>query len=239
LKRTGGLHDPAPSPQPCRPPAPVPGNHRAHRDPGLPGAQHGRARRAPAEPGAEIPVHAAEGLAMTSENICSAKFATKPNYDAIELTHIIYDPSARNGKWCCAPYTGHPHGCPNFIKGCTTKRPPFSELIPRYEKWFAIIETFDLKSHAEEKKLKHPHWSSRQCRNPLYWQGTVRANLKRRSERFNDYLEFFYGRRGYILDIPEANGIDVFETMAQVGITLERVPETVRKIMIVGLPAIP
>jgi hypothetical protein len=156
-------------------------------------------------------------------------------YDAIELEHIVYDPSARNGKWCCSPYENHPHGCPNFVKGCTTKRQSFSELIQKFDRWFAVIEVFDLKAHAEKMKTKHPLWTERQCRNPLYWQGTVRHNLKVRAERLGDYLEFFYGNRGLLLDIPEANGINVFETMAKVGVTLERKPNTVRKVMIIGL----
>jgi hypothetical protein len=36
------------------------------------------------------------------------------------------------------------------------------------------------------------------------------------------------------LDIPEACGINVFETMANVGIVLEKKPQTVIKVMIVG-----
>jgi hypothetical protein len=37
-----------------------------------------------------------------------------------------------------------------------------------------------------------------------------------------------------VLDIPEACGINVFETMANVGIVLERKPDIVTKVMIVG-----
>ncbi|MCK9591419.1 MAG: hypothetical protein M0Q91_05350 [Methanoregula sp.] len=171
---------------------------------------------------------------------------SEPKYDAIELEHIIYDPSARNGKWCCAPYENHPHGCPNFTKGCTSKRPPFTELISKYDHWYAVVEIFNLKAHAEKMRADHPEhigkngkiisaWTERQCRNPLYWQGTVRHNLKLKAERLNDYFEYFYGSRGFLLDIPEANGINIFETMAKVGIILERKPDIVKKVMIVGL----
>jgi hypothetical protein len=157
------------------------------------------------------------------------------NYDAIELYQIIYEPSARDGRWCCSPYKNHPHGCPNFILGCTTKRQPFSELIQKYNRWYAVIEEFDLKTHAEKMKTKYPHWTDRQCRNPLYWQGSVRKKLKLKAERLSDYLEYFNGSRGFLLDIPEANGINVFETMANAGIILERIPDIVKKIMIIGV----
>jgi hypothetical protein len=142
----------------------------------------------------------------------------------IHLETIIYDVRARNGTWCRSPYPGHPKGCPNFDKGCTAKRPNFTTILGLYD-WYAIIENFDLKAHAEKMKVKHPVWSERQCRNPLYWQGTIRANLRKKAVSFpNDIL----------LDIPEACGINVFETMAHAGIILERKPDIVTKVMIVG-----
>ena len=149
--------------------------------------------------------------------------------DVIPLTTIIYNCFARDGTWCLSPYPNHPKGCPNFKKGCTKKRPAFTELKALYN-WYAIIETFDLKSHAEQKKKEHPHWTERQCRNPLYWQGTVRKKLKEKVERFR----VNNNQPSIVLDIPEANGIDVFETMAKEGIILERTPDIVKKVMIVG-----
>jgi hypothetical protein len=143
----------------------------------------------------------------------------------IPLTTIIYDARARNGTWCCHPYEGHPHGCPNFKNGCTLKkRPDFNDMKDLYN-WYAVVETFDLKAHMERMKAKHTHWTERQCRNPLYWQGTVRANLR------NNCITM---KGDIVLDIPEACGINVFETMALVGVVLERKPDTVRKVMLVG-----
>jgi hypothetical protein len=141
----------------------------------------------------------------------------------IPLTTIHYDPMAR-GTWCQFPYPRHPKGCPNFDKGCTVKRPNFTVIRELYT-WYAVVETFDLKSHAEKKKIDHPGWSERQCRNPLYWQGAVRKRLRKKAESLNGDI---------ILDIPEACGINVFETMANVGIVLEKKPQTVIKVMIVG-----
>jgi hypothetical protein len=147
--------------------------------------------------------------------------------EIIPLKIIHYEPFARDGTWCCTPYPGHPKGCPNFTKGCTRNRPNFVDVACGY-KWFAVIETFDLKAHAEKMKKKHPGWSDRKCRNLLYWQGTVRANLRNTVALFPGDL---------LLDIPEACGINVFETMAEIGIILERKPDIVRKVMIYGRKA--
>lgn len=142
---------------------------------------------------------------------------------AYPLKTIHYDPMAR-GSWCRSPYQGHPKGCPNFPK-CIQNRPDFREIADKYH-WMAVMEEFDLKAHADRMKAKFPAWSDRQCRNPLYWQGAVRARLRKKAESLKGDI---------ILDIPEACGVNVFETMASAGVTLERDhPETVRKIMLVG-----
>jgi len=70
-----------------------------------------------------------------------------------------------------------------------------------------------------------PGWSDRQCRNPLYWQGGVRKRLKEKCRAFGCNI---------ILDIPEACGVEVFETMKNAGVIIDRHPETVIKVMLVG-----
>ena len=155
------------------------------------------------------------------------------NSDTLKLETIMYDPKSRDGTWCCFPYENHPHGCPNFIKSCTC-RSPFTELISEYEEWYAVVEKFNLKSHASAMKIKHPLWTERQCRNPLYWQGGVRSKLKKKATRLQEYFETCNKERGILLDIPEANGINVFETMAKVGIIIDMKPDVVKKVMILG-----
>jgi len=96
--------------------------------------------------------------------------------------------------------------------------------------WFAVVEEFDLKSHAEKMKEKHPHWTERQCRNLLYWQNGVRSRLRKKAEALA--LPFM---GDVILDIPEANGVNMFDTMAMHGLVIERQkPDTLHKIMLVG-----
>lgn len=147
----------------------------------------------------------------------------------VPLTEVNYDPKARDGRWCMPPYPNHPHGCPNFPK-CPMNRKDFLD----YEgyNWFAVIEEFDLEEHANKMKAKHPHWTERQCRNLLYWQNGVRSRLRKKAEKFAIPL-----RGDVILDIPEANGVNVFETMANHGITIEKhKPMKIKKIMLVGKP---
>lgn len=140
----------------------------------------------------------------------------------LKLDEVVYDPRAR-GAFCKHEYEGHRKGCPNWPV-CIEKRPDFKEFGHLYE-WYAVMEVFDLKAHAEKMKLAHPGWGDRMCRNLLYWQGGVRKRLYQKA--VNAGLDI-------ILDIPEANGIEVFLTMAKVGVTLERKPDTVVKVMLVG-----
>ena len=145
----------------------------------------------------------------------------------IPLNSVKFDIRARNGTWCTLSYPNHKKGCPNFPK-CVKERSSFLDYeLDRYE-WYAVVKEFDLLAHAKRMKEKHPHWTERQCRNLLYWQNSIRSKLRKETEKFADNPD------DIILDIPEANGIDIFKTMANHGIKLQRNPDLVRKIMLVG-----
>jgi hypothetical protein len=145
----------------------------------------------------------------------------------IELTEVVYDRRARNGTWCRLPYPGHPKGCPNFPV-CPSKQYDFHELLS-WTHWYAVIEEFDLLAHALRMKSIHPTWTERQCRNLLYWQGGVKSRLKSKAKALYECE-----RGDVLLEIPEACGVNVFETMAKVGINIERHPDMVRKVMLIG-----
>lgn len=143
----------------------------------------------------------------------------------IPLDEIVYDARARDGTWCRMKYPLHPNGCPNFPK-CPENRPDFKRL-PQMT-WYAVVNEFDLRTHAEKMKVKHPHWSERQCRNVLYWQNSVRKRLR-------DEAASFMEEGDILLDIPEASGVHVIETMRRVGIQMQvRRPDLVKKVMLVG-----
>ena len=148
------------------------------------------------------------------------------NNNLILLNNIVYDKRARDGTWCTLPYINHKKGCPKYPK-CMKEREDFNKF-PRDIFWYAVIEQFDLEKHAEKMKLKHPDWTERQCRNLLYWQGGVRKRLREKTRNFA-------GPGDIILDIPEANGVDIFSTLEAHGIPLDRHnPNIVRKVMLVG-----
>ena len=148
----------------------------------------------------------------------------------LNKAHVSLDERAR-GKWCLLPYPNHPKGCPNYGKKqiCPPFSKPFHEIIE--PPFHIVIESFDLEAQAKKMKKKHPEWSDRQCRNLLYWQKGVVKRLKEKAKKFiNSQNEDFV-----LLEVPEANGVNVFKTCENVDIILERVPQRIiRKIMIIG-----
>lgn len=140
----------------------------------------------------------------------------------------VYDVRARDGTWCKLPYPDHPKGCPNFPR-CPSEHIDFMNV--RDLVWYAIIEEFDLAAYAQRMKLLHPEWTERNCRNLIRWQGGVRARLRRKA--YPDYPNRPADR--IVLEIPEACGINVFETMKTVGIEIDRTPIIVRKVMLIGV----
>lgn len=146
---------------------------------------------------------------------------------------LVLDPRAM-GPWCQIPYPGHPKGCPNY--GKKKKCPPFSKYLKNFTNppYYLAIQSFDLEAHSKKMKMRHPEWSDRQCRNLLYWQKSVVKKLKEEANAFiksqeNDLI---------LVEIPEANGVNIFKTCENLSITLEKKPiKIVRKIMIIGARA--
>lgn len=150
-------------------------------------------------------------------------------YD-ISKNKIVFDVNSM-GPWCLLPYPNHKKGCPNYAKkkGC----PPFSE---RYydliePPFFLSVQTFDLGKHAIQMKKRHLNWTDKQCRNLLYWQNKIRKTIKDESYQFASDR----GKNFIVLETPEANGINIFETCKNIGILLNKNPsQIVYKIMLVG-----
>jgi predicted metal-binding protein len=120
---------------------------------------------------------------------------------------LVLDPRAK--VWCKLPYPGHPKGCPNFDKNpdCPPNAPDVSGFFNLDKPHYFIIESFDLNAHIERMRERHPDWSERQCRCVLYWQGTVRKNLKR---KVGNFLNTHPGTTFTL--IPEAMGVNVIKT---------------------------
>ena len=139
------------------------------------------------------------------------------------------------GALCGAPYPGHPFGCPNYRKKSTC--PPQAKRVealldlrlPVYVVWNA----FDFGAHCQRMRTLHPGWSKRQVECCLYWQAGarnhLRAEIKRAIASVSPVLPMV------VLETPEANGVNVTETMFRAGIRLEWPPVTVAyQVAVVG-----
>jgi predicted metal-binding protein len=144
-------------------------------------------------------------------------------------TLVIND---RVREWCKIPYEGHPMGCPNWNK--SSKCPPQVSLLDEVfdlskRHWFTVV-AFNLDLHRKKMIQNHPNWTFRQCNCCLYWQNTVRKQLKIQCEGLTQYVP----RSMYTL-LPEAMGVNVFKTARRHGIMLKRNPENiVYKLALVG-----
>jgi len=140
---------------------------------------------------------------------------------------------------CLRPYPGHKKGCPNFGKRdiCPPNCPLIDEVFDLSKPVVAVWTSFNLESHRERMKSKHPNWSRRQLDCCLYWQGGVNKNLRRNVEYNLERYIFFNGEKNLIATyIPEAMGVNVTETMKNVGVILEWPPEKiVNKVAFVGV----
>ena len=138
--------------------------------------------------------------------------------------------STRN--WCTLPYPGHPKGCPNYgvSKECPPKVCFVNEFVDLTKPLYFIVERFNLLQHKKRMKTLHPEWTDKQCGCCLYWQNSVRKNLRSRCK------EFTVEHRGYIFTlIPEAMGVNVFRTLHRNGIKIKKNPSIVYKVALMGM----
>jgi predicted metal-binding protein len=158
-------------------------------------------------------------MELKMEYITIQSYVLNPDYLRINMESRV---------WCKLPYPDHPNGCPNYGKRliCPPQAPLFEDVIVPPFKLVAV--RFDLEKWVNDMKEKHPNWSDRQARCCLYWQGMVRKHLREACEKIVVDTE-------EILYVPEAMGVNVFQTCAEVGIKLERNPRKfVWKIAIIG-----
>jgi hypothetical protein len=149
----------------------------------------------------------------------------------VELRQIALYPDS--GKLCKLPYPGHPKGCPCY--GSKAECPPkcvqFVDKIDTSKPVYAIINEFDLANHMRRMKLRHPQWSDRQLRCCLYWQTGARKKLAAK------VTAFLVEHEDYAADFcPEAEGVNVTQTLRLSGINLEWPPRKIaRQVAFVGV----
>lgn len=152
-----------------------------------------------------------------------------------EVTNnLVIDYRARD--WCRLPYYNHPYGCPNY--GVNSGCPPLVARIEEYfdlskSCWLAIVD-FDLSSHKKRMKELHNNWSENQLKCVLYWQGTVKKELKDLCE---DFIFDNIGENIIYTLCPEAMGLHVFSTMRKLGYKINKnITDIVYKVALIGYP---
>ncbi len=123
-------------------------------------------------------------------------------------------------RLCAAQYPGHRKGCPNYGRkdDCPPNMPMLDEVFDLTKPVYCIYTKFDMEEHTRRMRLKHPHWSDRQCRCCLYWQNDARK--KQKAHAFAVYQTIKTDGL-FLTDTPEAMGVDVTKTLQAEGVFLE------------------
>jgi hypothetical protein len=162
------------------------------------------------------------------------KMGKKQNCFECNLQNIGICTSPRSH--CTKHYKNHKKGCPNYGKraDCPPLAPMFDEVFDISKPIYAIFSKYDLYSHIQKMRKKHPQWTEAQLLNVLYWQGTARKLLKECIVSFdNEFRSLGY----YSTISPEAMGVNVTKTLESVGIILEwPARRIVYKVAMAGIP---
>jgi len=136
----------------------------------------------------------------------------------------------KSAKLCISPYPGHTKGCPNFNtrNSCPPRAKELSKVFDMTKRIVLVAVRFDLGEHVLRMSEKHPDWSNKQLVCCLYWQMGVVKKLKALAARQAD-------DGMVILTIPEAHGVNITETMKNIGFELEWPPKKyVWKVALIG-----
>lgn len=124
---------------------------------------------------------------------------------------------------CVKPYHNHKKGCPNFNKkdGCPPNVGFFDKMYDLTKPVYVIWNEFDLGTHVNNLKNKYPLWTEYRLKCCLYWQPSARKSLLEEIKKFKKIFSDYH-----ISKCPEAEGVNITETMKCAGIVLEWPPET-------------
>jgi hypothetical protein len=141
----------------------------------------------------------------------------------------VLNPKVRG--MCCLPYPGHKHGCPNHGQRdtCPPAAPLFPEAFDMTRPVWAVWNKFPFGEHVQRMREAHPKWSERQLACCLYWQGTARKQLREVIARFqSEHADL------QVTTCPEAMGVNVTETMLQLGIELWPIEQWTYQVALAG-----
>jgi len=148
------------------------------------------------------------------------------------------------------------YSCPNYSHcwACPPNSPFMKNKLAQHEKFFLVYYKYDLHNFSEKMRERHSNWSDKMCRNPRYYNNSIRKGLELEINQFLlTYKEKYQSRlilgggscricktqkyHGCSFDLNEpcrfpekrrysmeAVGINVDETVKQFGIHLEWPP---------------
>lgn len=141
-----------------------------------------------------------------------------------EIVRPVVDYSMRG--LCKTPYHNHKNGCINWANKKRKQRPPhgpkIEDIVDLNKEVYCIYNRFNLGLHVDKMKEKHPEWTYYQLRCVLYWQGKARKELK---SHIKNFLRDIDQKDFVLVECPEGCGVNVTETMKQIGIELEWPPQ--------------
>ena len=136
-------------------------------------------------------------------------------------------------KLCTKPYHGNLKGCPNWAKkeGCPPNCNLIQNAIDLSKDVWIIYNSFNIGKFAARMKDKHPNWTEKQMYCCRYWQPTARKQLR---EKIVTFKHVFPDLK--IVTNPEAQGVDITATMAEIGIILDWPPrKTSYQVVLAGI----
>lgn len=143
----------------------------------------------------------------------------------VEPDQIVFRDMSTIQRWCRMPYIGHPKGCPN-AEGCDLFIDDLWHQVWEAKALHLLWIEFDLDGWEKAMASRHPEWTSRQCRNLLYWQKTVRAELRQAAK------DLF--PEGQLIIGAEGGGVDYYLTMRRLGVPLDTI-RNLHTVRVIGL----
>jgi predicted metal-binding protein len=117
-------------------------------------------------------------------------------FNQIQLDDIKFNPDVQSlcvSKSFTCPNYNHTWSCPPVA-------PYLEEEVKIYKDFYLIYSTFNLASHIEEMKLKHPKWSELRIKLQYQMKSVMRDDLVKEVTIFLDQYKKLYEKRLILYD---------------------------------------
>ena len=126
-----------------------------------------------------------------------------------------------------------PGSCPAIFGHPCLQAPYFDKYFDLSFPVLAVINEFNIQKHMQKMLLNNPTWNEYQQANCLYWQAGARNVLDRKIDHVLKQDRF---KRYEAKIVPEAMGVNITETLHNIGIDLEWPPRKIaRQVALLGI----